>query len=88
MLQPIASSSLSAQVARPRTPRHGTCRLQVKGFSEQQPIPLLEQGSDSLSGTLSDDLDAAQEQQQMDKVSSARDEMLKTSELCLRRCKH
>ena len=43
----------------------------MKGSSEQQPIPLLEQESDSLSGSLSDDLDKAQEQQQIDKVSSA-----------------
>eukprot|EP00891_Asterochloris_glomerata_P005403 jgi/Astpho2/5403/Aster-x1291 len=39
----------------------------VKGSREQQPIPLLEQESGSLSGSLSDDLDAAQEQQQIDK---------------------
>ena len=60
----------------------------MKGSNEQQPIPLLEQESGSLSGSLSDDLDAAQEQQQIDKVSSAQDEMLNTSEMCMTRCKH
>ena len=72
MLQHIADSPLSTQVERLWTPRCGTCWLQVKGSGEQQPIPLLEQESDSLSGSLSDDLDKAQEQQQIDKVSSRR----------------